>query len=175
MEEKANTDTKFETLFEMMCQMHNGGHTERDQADDKSMLPATPPGLIRQANIIKGLTKTWKTEEVQFDNLTIPERNRTQSANKNLVKNKSEIDPEEVWVELGQGSLVVAMDVGATGFGEWPEDHELTTATRNALAGNVADRINRRQGANRTDGHDPWQPVMRHRNPSQDRSLKKAG
>jgi len=58
---------------------------------------------------------------VQFDELIIPQRNRIQSAIRNLVKNKSEIDPEEVWVELGQGSLVVTMDVGATGSGEWPE------------------------------------------------------
>ena len=65
-----------------------------------------------------------------------------------------------MWIELGQGSLIVTMDVGATGPGEWPEDHERTTSTRSAMAGNVADRIARRQGAtNRRPGEqDPWQP-----------------
>ena len=101
MAEKAHTDQKFEKLFEVLCQMNNGYPTriERKEIDkdSQSQLPATPPG-ISQYTRIKGRTKTWKTEEVQFDELTIPLRNRTQSAIRMLVKNNFGIDLGEVWV-----------------------------------------------------------------------------
>ena len=130
----------------------------KDDADSRTQIPETPPGIPQTARI-KNRTKTWRTDEVQFDDLTIPQRNRIQTAIRNMVANKIDIPTEEVWIELQQGSLQVTMDVGAASAGEWPEDRELTTAVRSVMAGSVADRISRRQATANTEptGHDAWQ------------------
>ena len=97
--EKTHKEQKFEQLFEMLCQMNNGGPTRNEwtevDKDSRSQLPTTPPGIV-QVNRTKVLSKTSETEEIQFDELTIPQRNRIQSAIRNLVKDKFGIDSEEV-------------------------------------------------------------------------------
>ena len=133
------------------------GTRTKDDAGSRAQLPVMPPG-IQPAARTKNRTKTWRTEEVQSDDQTIPQRNQIQTATRNMAANKIDITTGEVWIELQQGSPRAAMDVGATCSGEWPGDREITATVRNAMADNVADRIHRRQVqqmAERAEG-DPW-------------------
>ena len=113
-------DQTFGNMFEMLCRGINGEPTgmgrTKDDTDSHAQIPETPPGIPQTARI-KNRTRTWRTDEVQSDDLTIPQRNRIQTAIRNMVANKVDIPPGEVWIELQQGSLQVTMDVGTTGSG----------------------------------------------------------
>ena len=145
MDDKAETESRFRMIHGMLCPIQGTENTRtKDDADSHAQIPATPPG-IQQAARTKNRTKTWRTEEVQSDDQTIPQRNQIQTATRNMAANKIDITTGEAWIELQQGSPRAAMDVGATCSGEWPGDREITATVRNAMADNVADRIHRLQ------------------------------
>ena len=105
-------------------------------------LAHTPPQRMPK-RYLGGDTFQYKTEEFQFSELSMQQRNAIRNKIQAEVAKGNDLPADKVWVSLSQGSLEVNAQLPPGSANQWPQPDEMLTIIRAALVTpeSPADRV----------------------------------
>ena len=115
--------------------------------------------------------KKWVAKHVDFDQLTCKNKNIIIDNIKAYMKKKNNVDPQQIWVQLTKGSLIVEAEADDDpGNLIWPGDHEMINMVDNVIRGTatpapppgmptMAERVKDVMDPWQMDENDPWRHV----------------
>ena len=75
--------------------------------------------------------------QIDYGQLTISQRNDVRQAVQQLIARLNGTTPHEVWVSLGQGSLIISTESEPNHpTAQWPNDEHIAATVEQARAGN---------------------------------------
>ena len=133
---------------------HNGptGHTAKGEKADKE--PTLPGPLTAE----KQSKRSWKLNTFNYNTLTSKQKNQLSNNIKNYLQKHNKTEPQEVWIVLSQGSLIIDVEVDENPDDlNWPTESEMSNMVENAIQNATSSTTQPTMAERVKDVIDPWQ------------------